>query len=253
LIVFCSACAKNIFYDNTNTVSPEKPSEINEQFSPESDAREEAQSETSTYYTVRSGDNLFRIGLRFGVSYFQLAEWNQIQPPYLLQEGQRLKVFELQRDPFENPYEEERSFENKRRNASQKKPTFSTDNKKLLKLHWHWPITGKVVKDFKQTDKKGIDISGYIDQPVQAAERGKVVYSGKGPKGVGNLLIIRHDEVYMSAYANNKELLVREGQEVEKAQFIAKVGMSRSGQPSLHFEIRQYGNPVDPLYYLPVN
>ncbi|MBS3953221.1 MAG: peptidoglycan DD-metalloendopeptidase family protein [Methylomicrobium sp.] len=229
---------------------PEESSETKEQSG--SDVEEDAP-ETGAFYTVRSGDNLYRIGLRFGVSYFQLAEWNQIQPPYLLHEGQRLKVFEVQRDPFENPDDEKQSFENKRRNTSQKKPTFSTDNKKLLKLHWHWPITGMVVKDFKQTDKKGIDISGYIDQPVQAAESGKVVYSGKGPKGVGNLLIIRHDEVYMSAYANNKELLVREGQEVEKAQFIAKVGMSRSGKPSLHFEIRQYGNPVDPLYYLPVN
>ncbi|MDP2177783.1 peptidoglycan DD-metalloendopeptidase family protein [Methylicorpusculum sp.] len=251
LIVFCSACAKNIFYEDSISVVPEESSETKEESG--SELEEDSLPETSAFYTVRSGDNLYRIGLRFGVSYFQLAEWNHIQPPYLLHDGQRLKVLEVQSDPFENPFEEKQSFENKRRIASQKKPTFSTDNKKLLKLHWHWPITGMVVKDFKQSGKKGIDISGYIDQPVKAAESGTVVYSGKGPKGVGNLLIIKHDEIYMSAYANNKELLVSEGQEVEKAQFIAKVGMSRSGKPSLHFEIRQYGNPVDPLYYLPVN
>jgi len=139
----------------------------------------------------------------------------------------------------------------KKRNSSQKKPIFSTDNKNLLKLHWQWPIKGRVVKNFSQSGSKGIDISGQLGQSVRAAEAGKVVYSGDGLIGYGNLLIIKHNEMYLSAYANNSRLLVSEGQVISKSQVVAEVGKVGSGQPALHFEIRKNGKPVNPVNYLP--
>ncbi|MGZ4970877.1 MAG: peptidoglycan DD-metalloendopeptidase family protein, partial [Methylobacter sp.] len=133
----------------------------------------------------------------------------------------------------------------------QKKPIISTDNGNMLKLNFQWPIRGKVLKSFSQADNKGIDIAGEMGQDVSAAEAGKVVYSGQGLIGYGNLLIIKHNDLYLSAYANNSRLLVAEGYTVEKGEVIAKVGQAGSNKTSLHFEIRKNGKPVNPLSFLP--
>ncbi len=135
--------------------------------------------------------------------------------------------------------------------GSQKKPIISTDNKSMLKLNFRWPTKGKVLKTFSKTGNKGIDIAGEMGQDVNAAEAGKVVYSGQGLMGYGQLLIIKHNNVYLSAYANNSQLLVAEGYSVEKGQLIAKVGLAGSNKTSLHFEIRKDGKPVNPLNFLP--
>jgi len=134
---------------------------------------------------------------------------------------------------------------------SQKKPIISTDNETVLKLNFQWPIKGKVIKNFPQSDDKGIDIAGKLGQAVSAAEAGKVVYSGQGLLGYGNLLIIKHNDLYLSAYANNSQLLVAEGHSVKKGQHIALVGQVGSNQASLHFEIRKNGKPVNPFSLLP--
>jgi lipoprotein NlpD len=135
--------------------------------------------------------------------------------------------------------------------SAQKKPIISIDNENMLKLNFQWPIKGKVLKTFSQADNKGIDIAGEIGQDVGAAEAGKVVYSGQGLIGYGNLLIIKHNDLYLSAYANNSRLLVAEGYTVEKGEVIAKVGQAGSNLTSLHFEIRKNGKPVNPLNLLP--
>ncbi|MEQ1637602.1 MAG: peptidoglycan DD-metalloendopeptidase family protein [Methylococcales bacterium] len=130
-------------------------------------------------------------------------------------------------------------------------PQVSKDKEKVLKLYWKWPIQGKLLKTFTQSGNKGIDIEGKAGDSVLAAANGKVVYSGNGLIGYGNLLIIKHDEAHLSAYANNASLQVKEGQKVTQGQVIARCGKSASGIPSVHFEIRKNGKSVNPLLYLP--
>ncbi len=127
----------------------------------------------------------------------------------------------------------------------------SIDNKKMLELGFCWPIKGKVLKSYSPSRNKGIDIAGRNGQPVKAAEAGKVVYGGQGLIGFGKLLIIKHNDVYLSAYANNSVLLVNEGELVKKGQVVAEVGKAGIKRISLHFEIRENGKPVNPLKFLP--
>jgi lipoprotein NlpD len=120
------------------------------------------------------------------------------------------------------------------------------------KLDWVWPATGKLVTGFSDTaNLKGIDIAGKAGQPVLASAAGKVVYAGTGLRGYGKLIIIKHSNNYLSAYAHNKEILVKEGQQVQRGQRIAEMGSTDADQVKLHFEIRRLGKPMDPLKYLP--
>ena len=207
---------------------------------------------TQKFYIVKKGDTLYSIGYRSGHGYKRLADWNEIPPPYRLEIGQRIQLFKtkqkltslIKKQPDDGGVKKTRSL-------SQKSPTFSNDKKKVLKLHWQWPIKGKVLRNFSQTGMKGIDIDGSWGQPVRAAASGKVVYSGHGLVGYGNLLIIKHNSLYLSAYGNNRRLLVKEGQLVNKGQAIAEVGKVGDSQTSLHFEIRKQGKPVNPEKYLP--
>lgn len=119
-------------------------------------------------------------------------------------------------------------------------------------LEWGWPAKGKVIATFNEgANLKGVDISGKTGQPVLATAPGKVVYSGSGLRGYGKLVIIKHNKTYLSAYAHNSQILVKEGQTVLKGQRIAEMGDSDSDQVKLHFEIRRLGKPVDPVKYLP--
>ncbi len=211
------------------------------------------------YYIVQKGDTLYSISFKAGVAYQRLARWNGIFPPYKIDIGQRLNLFKKKQWlGKENKIIVKKTIRKKKRTPSQKKillskktSTISKANKKLLKLLWQWPIKGTLIKRFSKTSSKGIDIAGKAGQKVKAAASGKVVYSGSGLKGYGNLLIIKHNYLYLSAYANNRRLLVKEGQAVKKGQVIAEVGRVGSKQTSLHFEIRKNGNPENPLNYLP--
>ncbi|MBI2308459.1 MAG: peptidoglycan DD-metalloendopeptidase family protein [Rhodocyclales bacterium] len=118
-------------------------------------------------------------------------------------------------------------------------------------LAWIWPSSGKLIGQFSESGSKGIDIAGKAGDPVIAAGEGKVVYSGTGLRGYGKLIIVKHNATFLSAYAHNQNLLVKEGQSVNKGQKIAEMGNSDSDQVKLHFEIRRQGKPVDPLRYLP--
>jgi lipoprotein NlpD len=118
---------------------------------------------------------------------------------------------------------------------------------------WAWPASGKVIETFSTSGRvnKGIDIAGQRGQPIQSTRSGKVVYSGTGIAGYGNLIIIKHDETYLSAYAHSEKVLVKEGDEVKAGQKIAEMGDSGTDRVMLHFEIRREGKPVDPLGFLP--
>jgi len=234
-------------------------------------------------YIVQKGDTLYSIGFRSGHGYQRLARWNNIAPPYKIYAGQKLRLTDPASDsapsssqritspvtkpphnthppvttampavtkPLTTPSDPSKTASD-HAFSENKKSDISIVNKKVLKLNWQWPVRGKIVRNFARTDKKGIDIASEIGVPIHAAEAGKVVYSGEGLIGYGNLLIIKHNETYLSAYGNNRVLLVQEGAWVEKGQPIAEMGLRMNQQPALHFEIRKNGQPVDPLDYLP--
>jgi len=203
------------------------------------------------YYVVHKNETLYSIGLRSGHGFEHLALWNDLAPPYHVEAGQKLKLFNPRQENTSSSKQKDKIIVPKVGSSSQKKPNISIANEKVLKLNWQWPIKGRVVKNFSQSGNKGIDIHGQIGQKVQAAEAGKVVYSGKGLLGYGNLLIIKHDELFLSAYANNSRLRVTEGQRVEKGQIVAEVGRAGADRAALHFEIRKNGKSVNPLKYLP--
>jgi len=119
-------------------------------------------------------------------------------------------------------------------------------------IDWAWPASGKVITGFSETaNLKGIDIAGKAGQPILASGPGKVVYAGSGLRGYGKLIIIKHNNTFLSAYAHNREILVKEGQQVTRGQKIAEMGDSDADQVKLHFEIRRFGKPVDPAKFLP--
>lgn len=130
------------------------------------------------------------------------------------------------------------------------KPTSSSAYDKS-KLNFAWPLTGRITKNYRQTGKKGIKIAVAKEHAVRAAEAGQVVYCGQGLIGYGNLLIIKHNSQYLTAYANNSALLAKEGDIVEKGQRIATVGVGPTDKGLLHFEIRKHGKAVNPLALLP--
>jgi lipoprotein NlpD len=230
------------------------------------------------YYVVKSGDTLYSIGVKSGQGYERLAQWNQIPSPYRVVLGHKLKLFkpdssevigrrgqiEIAKKPplavDDNIETVGKSFVAQQKSETlavkitskqEKKSIISNDNKKMLKLNFAWPIKGRLSKNFQQSNNKGIDIAGKIGQKVQAAESGRIAFSGQGLIGFGNLIIIKHNDLYLSAYGNNSNLLVKEGQQVEKGQVIAEVGKALSKKAALHFEIRKNGKPVNPLTFLP--
>ncbi len=203
------------------------------------------------FYVVRKGDTLPSIASRFGIAYQSLVDWNGMSPPYNVQAGRVLQLFQPKQDVRPNSIKQDIvKIPRKKRDYPQKKSTNSIASTNVLKLYWHWPLKGSILKTYSAEGNKGIDISGKVGQTVRAAEAGKVVYSGDGLVGYGNLLIIKHNDVYLSAYANNSKLLVTEGATVDKDQAIAELG-SAGSQARLHFEIRKNGNPVNPVKYLP--
>jgi lipoprotein NlpD len=119
-------------------------------------------------------------------------------------------------------------------------------------LDWSWPAKGKIIAGFSETaNLKGIDIAGSAGQAVNASAAGRVVYAGTGLRGYGKLIIIKHNATFLSAYAHNREILVKEGQQVARGQKIAEMGNTDADQVKLHFEIRRQGKPMDPTKYLP--
>ncbi len=220
----------------------------------------------ATYYRVRKGDTLYSIAWRSNRDFRQLARWNGIRPPYVIYAGQliRLKPFTTARaratttrkapaKPVRRPAPRtaDRPKPRSRPRAAHARP--ARHPAKRGRLRWAWPARGSVVARFKAGDAlhKGIKIAARQGSPVYAAEAGKVVYSGSGLIGYGRLIIIKHNDKYLSAYGHNRKLLVKQNQRVKRGQKIAEVGTANDGRALLHFEIRRDGKPVNPLALLP--
>lgn len=199
-------------------------------------------------YIVKQSEGLYRIGVNLGIYYKDLARWNNISEPYSLAIGQVLRLTPPNNGTAYTPPVS--VAQNNVSTASKPVPsTTSTSSVSQKTTKWLWPTAGSVTKGFT-TSSKGIDIAGKMGQSVIAVEGGTVAYSGAGIRGYGNLIIIRHNSTYLTAYAHNRKLLVKENQSVKKGQLIAEMGDSDTDKPKLHFEVRKYGKPVDPIPHL---
>ncbi len=218
------------------------------------------------YHTVLLGETLYSIAWRRGLDYKQLAAWNNIRAPYTIYAGQRLRLARssatsknyANRVKARSSKGKSRSVAKKSTLAKTNKTSVSASASKVgipVKHEWSWPTKGKVISAYSANTggNKGIDIAGKLGQAVLAASSGKVVYSGNGLLGYGNLIIVKHSEQFLSAYAHNKKLLVKEGGTVTRGEKIAELGSSGTRSPKLHFEIRYNGKSVNPLKYLPKN
>lgn len=223
------------------------------------------------YHVVQRGDTLYAVAWRYGYDYRQMAEWNGIRPPYVIYPGQQLRLGPGPRAaPYSNTHTARVDL-NARRPREPVRETIPQPRKdgagigdaprKTMGrpavsrngIAWQWPVEGSVKREFdsEQPGRKGLAIAGRLGQPVRAAASGKVVYSGNGLIGYGQLVIVKHDDTYLSAYGFNRKLLVKEEDEVLGGQVIAEMGTHGSEGSMLHFEIRSNGKPVDPLRFLP--
>lgn len=207
---------------------------------------------SSPYYRVQRGDTLFGIAWQNGVDYRRVAEWNGIRAPYRIYAGQnlRLRPPPQRRTPPATPAPPRQPAAAGPKNPTPPPVVQPPPNRNLA---WRWPARGNIASTFKASDplRKGVKIAGREGSDIKAAEGGKVVYSGSGLIGYGRLIIVKHNDNYLSAYGHNRDLLVSEGDQVTKGQKIAAMGRANNGKPLLHFEIRRNGKPVDPLRLLP--
>ena len=219
-------------------------------------------SEKPSHTKVQKNDTLYSLARREGYSHHQLARWNHLRSPYVLKPGQILRLSPPNRSLGGDSRTPQSITSSKpvtkplHQNTIKARPLVaSVPAPKRLPVkvdRWHWPVKGRVVQTYRANDtaRKGIHISGKLGASVKAAAGGTVVYSGNGLINYGNLVIIKHSHSFLSAYAYNKSLLVKEGDSVKRGQSIAKLGKLES-KPRLHFEIRRNGKPVNPLNYLP--
>lgn len=199
-------------------------------------------------YRVQPGDTLFKIAFENSLDYRALAEWNDLSDPDRIRAGEILKLVAPKPVVTTSAVPATTRIEVRPIRAEIVTPPDSRDDPPDV---WVWPSQGALHARFGEGTGKGIDISGRKGQAVQAAAAGKVVYAGAGLRGYGKLIIIRHGKTLLSAYAHNQRILVGEGQYVTRGQTIAEMGDTDTDRVKLHFEIREYGKPVDPLNYLP--
>lgn len=217
-------------------------------------------------YTVKPGDTLMRIALESGQAWRDIARWNGIENPNLIEVGQVLRVLPptgevLATKPVTTP-----RIEAKPLDAAGAKPSTPAASGAAATpasapavpakdndddVQWAWPAAGPVAAAFDENRNKGLAITGKAGDPVYAAADGRVVYAGSGLRGYGNLVIVKHNATYLTAYAHNQTLLVKEDQVVRKGQKIAEMGSSDAERVQLHFEVRRQGKPIDPAKLLP--
>ncbi len=238
------------------------------------------------YYTIKPGDTLIRIGLENGQNWKDLVRWNNLENPNIIEVGQVLRVIAPGLDPnaasargVTTARVETRPLDAKGVAAPASGAASSTPVVAATApapappptptptptptpapaagrdadddVNWAWPASGAVIAPFDEGKAKGLSISGKAGDPVLAAADGRVVYAGSGLRGYGNLIILKHNNTYLTAYAHNQTLLVKEDQAVRRGQKIAEMGSSDADTVKLHFEIRKQGKPVDPARLLP--
>ena len=229
------------------------------------------------YYTVKPGDTLIRIGLDAGQSPKDITRWNALENPNRIEVGQVLRVVPPSGDmvAVAKPVASSSVVSTPIAAVVPAKPASAAASAPASaaapvpaptpvvaaassaagsgddELGWIWPNQGTVIAGFDEVKNKGLDIAGAVGDSVVAAAEGKVVYAGAGLRGYGNLVILKHNNTYLTAYAHNRTLLVKEDQTVKKGQKIAEMGDSDADRVKLHFEVRRQGKPVDPVKYLP--
>ena len=205
------------------------------------------------YYTVQRGDTLTRIALDHGHSWRDLASWNSLPNAHLIEVGQVLRVASPSATVESSgvvvqPLGVSAEVATAPKPVAAPTPTPSANDEGL---GFAWPASGSVIGGFDEAKNKGLDIGGKAGDPVLAAADGQVVYAGAGLRGYGNLIILKHNNTFLTAYAHNQALLIKEDQKVRKGQKIAEMGKTDADRVKLHFEIRRQGKPVDPAKYLP--
>jgi len=208
-------------------------------------------------HTVAPGETVYSIALRYDLDYKKLSSINNLDNQYRIAPGQTLNLdVSGYRPPDKSVQSVARSAASKiagkvesSKNKSVNVPVRAAPTKPNHALQWQWPVKGEVLEEFQPDSglNKGIDIRGKLGEPVLAAADGEVVYSGTGLRGYGKLVIVKHNEQYLSAYAHNRVLVVAEGDKVKAGQKITEVGFSGTNTAKLHFEIRLDGQPVNPL------
>ncbi|WP_440876653.1 peptidoglycan DD-metalloendopeptidase family protein [Thalassotalea sp. PLHSN55] len=231
---------------------------------------------TGTEYFVKKGETLFSIAWRSNTDIRHIASLNNLAPPYRIFPGQKLILAKKTSQPSKNKRSSESLqieqqkvvkkpvAQNKKQayggnvseqKTSDKSPTKSNSSTNFSQKisRWQWPVKGRVIANFSssQQGNKGIDIAGNRGDSIRAAASGKVVYAGSALRGYGKLIIIKHNDDYLSAYAHNDALLVKEQQTIKAGQVIAKMGDTGAQRVMLHFEVRFRGKPVNPRKYLP--
>lgn len=221
---------------------------------------------TDAVRIVRAGDSLYTISWEAGFDYREVALWNDLQPPYQLTVGQEIVLGPGSRSiqsgavtqpvtpstseliVSEEPIASSDSTADTSETSGQAEGPVTAPSGDF----WIWPARGKLLSRFApEAGSNGIDIAGSDGSPIRAAAKGKVVYAGTGLRGYGLLIIVKHDETFLTAYAHNRAVKINEGDAVEGGQIIAEMGQSGADSVRLHFEIRRDGQPVDPLQYLP--
>jgi len=226
------------------------------------------------FYTVKPGDTMIRIGLETGQNWKDLIRWNNLDNPNVIEVGQVLRVVPPGTDPNAvatrgvtaakidvKPLDAPRAASGAAPApgvtvasaasvpvVTPQAPAAARDEDDV---NWQWPATGQVLSGFDEARSKGLSISGKAGDPVLAAADGRVVYAGSGLRGYGNLVILKHNSTFLTAYAHNQALLVKEDQTVRRGQKIAEMGSTDSDRVLLHFEIRKLGRPIDPAKLLP--
>jgi lipoprotein NlpD len=220
------------------------------------------------YYTVKPGDTLVRIALESGQNWRDVARWNNLDNPNVIEVGQVLRVAPPGPAPAPGttmvgalppasaalpPASAASSVPRGTATTAAPAAAAAAPTGPDEDVAWGWPTPGgaTVLAGFDEQKNKGIDIAGRAGDPVVAAADGRVVYAGAGLRGYGNLIILKHNNTYLTAYAHNQSLLVKEDQTVRKGQKIAEMGATDTDRVKLHFEIRRQGKPVDPSRYLP--
>jgi lipoprotein NlpD len=209
------------------------------------------------YYTVQRGDTLTRIALDHGQSWRDLVSWNNLPNAHLIEVGQVLRVAPPGASVEASgvvvqPIGASAEVAPPARPAAVPATVPSAPLVNDEGLAFIWPANGSVIGSFDEVKNKGVDIAGQAGDPILAAADGQVVYAGAGLRGYGNLIILKHNNTFLTAYAHNQTLLVKEDQRVRKGQKIAEMGKTDADRVKLHFEIRRQGKPVDPTKYLPV-
>ncbi len=217
--------------------------------------------------TVQRGETLYHIATVHGISALDLAMWNDVPPPYIIYPGRRLRLFPADHLPRRAPHPVVTTHPtNVAPTRLPSAPGVTTPSSSApvsisppyapptsSPFAWTWPADGNLASRYVpgEPTRQGIDIAGQAGQPIRAAADGVVVYSGSGLVGYGELVIVKHNDAWLSAYGHNRARLVNEGQRVKAGQQIAEMGHSGAASDMLHFEIRYNGKPLDPQLYLP--